>query len=222
MNSRNRTSTGKFSVRSTKLPISSSFTPRRTTQLILTLNGESSVSIVYNASITLPWNFLSRRTSNGNFAATNVSRLTLTLFNPAARISGRNFAKRTPFVVMPRESGSSRLRLISPRSWTMRAKSPRMVGSPPVKRTLRTPQPTNKRIKRDNSVAVRMSPVGLGSAASSPSSGAQYWQRKLHRSVSDTRRYRCCLRNLSTKQGSTLGLAWATTFLSFTGKSSVG
>mmetsp|Transcript_48773 Transcript_48773/g.136488 ORF Transcript_48773/g.136488 Transcript_48773/m.136488 type:complete len:265 (-) Transcript_48773:321-1115(-) len=189
MNSRKRTSSGKCSVRLTKAPTSSSLTPRINTQFTLSRKCSSCDATSSSVWNTRACHASGLRVINGNLAATSVSRLRLMFRTPAARSCGKNRDSRTPFVVIPRDNGSGRPALSSPRSSTMRAKSPRTVGSPPVSRTLRTPRPTNKRTRRRNSSAVRASPPGVGMwNVSSPSSGTQYWQRKLHRSVRDMRR----------------------------------
>mmetsp|Transcript_11889 Transcript_11889/g.31422 ORF Transcript_11889/g.31422 Transcript_11889/m.31422 type:complete len:387 (+) Transcript_11889:213-1373(+) len=187
MNSRKRTSMGRCSVRSTNAPTSSSFTPLRSTQLSFRLKS----SCPATSCIT----FMTRvchsrglRASRGNFAGMSVSRLRLMLLRPAARSCGRNFERRTPLVVMPRFSPPGTEPLTSPRSSTRRPKSLRIVGSPPVSRTLRTPIVTKRRTRRWSSSAVSFSPSVVGSTSSSPSSGAQYLHLRLQRSVRDTRR----------------------------------
>mmetsp|Transcript_112661 Transcript_112661/g.291039 ORF Transcript_112661/g.291039 Transcript_112661/m.291039 type:complete len:345 (+) Transcript_112661:65-1099(+) len=185
MNSRKRTSSGRCSVKSTKLPSSSSLTPRRSTQFNLTLNGLPSAVISWRTSITRVCHFISRFTRNGNFAGTNVSKLKFTFSSPASWSFGRKRANRTPLVVMPRDSGSARLFERLPKSSTMRPKSPRMVGSPPVRRIFRTPNCTKSLSNREISSVAKFSPRLVGIAGSSPSSGLQYWHLKLQRSVRD-------------------------------------
>mmetsp|Transcript_47631 Transcript_47631/g.122949 ORF Transcript_47631/g.122949 Transcript_47631/m.122949 type:complete len:316 (-) Transcript_47631:18-965(-) len=187
MNSKKRTSIGKCSVRSTNAPTSSSFTPRSSTQFTFRVN--SSCMATSWSTFTTRWcQSCDRRASSGNFAGTSVSRLRLMFVRPASRIWGRNFPRRTPFVVMPRFSPPSTEALTWPRSSTMRPKSLRIVGSPPVSRTLRTPMATNRPTRRWISSAVRRAPSAAGSMSSSPSSGMQYLHLRLQRSVSETRR----------------------------------
>src|SRR6478735_4471363 len=60
-------------------------------------------------------------------------------------------------------------------------------GSPPVRRTRSNPRPTNTRTSRSISSNERMSSRGSQTYSSS---GMQYWQRRLQRSVTETRRLR--------------------------------
>ena len=64
-------------------------------------------------------------------------------------------------------------------------KSRRTSGSPPVRRSSLTPISASTRTRRSISSKLRMS---LRSSHGNPSAGMQYWQRKLQRSVTDTRR----------------------------------
>ena len=64
-------------------------------------------------------------------------------------------------------------------------KSRRTSGSPPVSRTSWTPIAANRATSRAISSKVRIS---SRSSHGRPSAGMQYWQRKLQRSVTDTRR----------------------------------
>src|SRR4051812_15757237 len=68
-------------------------------------------------------------------------------------------------------------------------------GSPPVNRTSRTPSETARRISLTSSSAERRSSPGI---QSSPSAGMQYVHRRLHRSVTDTRRSVATRPNAST------------------------
>src|SRR5260221_3704960 len=63
--------------------------------------------------------------------------------------------------------------------------SRRTSGSPPVSRTSSTPISTKRRTSRSISSKARIS---ARSSHGSPSAGMQYWQRKLQRSVTETRR----------------------------------
>src|SRR5947209_7016531 len=58
-------------------------------------------------------------------------------------------------------------------------------GPPPVSRTSCTPIRENSPVRRAISSKVRIS---SRSSQGRPSAGMQYWQRKLHRSVTETRR----------------------------------
>src|SRR5437763_4268508 len=64
-------------------------------------------------------------------------------------------------------------------------KSRRTSGSPPVSRTSVTPMPASTRTTR--SISSKRS-TSARSSHGSPSAGMQYWQRKLQRSVTETRR----------------------------------
>jgi hypothetical protein len=69
---------------------------------------------------------------------------------------------------------------------TKRGRSRRTSGSPPVNRTDGTPMTrTTRAISSNVKIASR-------SSHGSPSAGMQYWQRKLQRSVTETRRSRIC------------------------------
>ena len=68
---------------------------------------------------------------------------------------------------------------------TRRGNSRRTSGSPPVSRTSSIPRRTNSRTSRSISSKLRTPSLGSHSI---PSAGMQYWQRKLHRSVTETLR----------------------------------
>ncbi len=68
---------------------------------------------------------------------------------------------------------------------TTSATSRRISGSPPVSRTLSTPSSVKVSTSWTISSALSMSSRGSQTYSSS---GMQYWQRKLHMSISDTRR----------------------------------
>src|ERR671922_863035 len=68
---------------------------------------------------------------------------------------------------------------------TRRGNSRRTSGSPPVRRRSVTPISASTRTRRSISSKVRISSRW---SHGSPSAGMQYWQRKLQRSVTDTRR----------------------------------
>src|SRR3954453_22316144 len=65
-----------------------------------------------------------------------------------------------------------------------RGKSRRTSGSPPVRRTSGTPISASSPTSR--TISSKLSPPSRSSHGS-PSAGMQYWQRKLQRSVTDTR-----------------------------------
>src|SRR5665811_2571028 len=65
------------------------------------------------------------------------------------------------------------------------ARSRRTSGSPPVTRTFSTPIEASTPTRRTISSKLRIS---SRSSQGSPSAGMQYWQRKLQRSVTETRR----------------------------------
>ena len=68
---------------------------------------------------------------------------------------------------------------------TSRGKSRRTSGSPPVRRTSSIPIAASRRTRRSISSKLRISER---SSHGRPSAGMQYWQRKLQRSVTETRR----------------------------------
>ena len=68
-----------------------------------------------------------------------------------------------------------------------RGNSRRTSGSPPVRRTSRTPIEASSATRRSISSKLRIS---SRSSHGRPSAGMQYWQRKLQRSVTETRRSR--------------------------------
>ena len=74
---------------------------------------------------------------------------------------------------------------ICPSISTSCGKSRRTSGSPPVRRTCVTPIEANSRTRRSISSKVRISDL---SSHGRPSAGMQYWQRKLQRSVTETRK----------------------------------
>src|SRR5579875_1932520 len=90
-------------------------------------------------------------------------------------------SSRKPLVVIAR----SRMPSMPESNETSFGKSRRTSGSPPVSRTSCTPmpasRPTSRTISSKRSTSER-------SSQGSPSAGMQYWQRKLQRSVTDTRR----------------------------------
>src|SRR3954467_12780644 len=120
----------------------------------------------------------SRRVISKKRSRCSESSETLKRLTPAATRSAASRSSRKPLVVIERSSTWGRS--IAAR----RGKSRRTSGSPPVSRRSRTPI-------RASSAPSRSSSPNRGTPArrshGSPSAGMQYWQRKLHRSVTETR-----------------------------------
>jgi hypothetical protein len=110
---------------------------------------------------------------------------TFTLSMPAFTSAAASRSSRYPFVVKERSSTPSTSASID----TSRGNSRRTSGSPPVSRTSVTPIDENSATSRSISSNVRISER---SSHGRPSAGMQYWQRKLQRSVTDTRRSPTC------------------------------
>ena len=175
----NRTSTGHCSVSSASSRISSSLNPPIRTVLILIFSNPacSAASIPFNASCSFPPLVI-----DVYFFGFSVSRLMLSRFTPASRKSDANAGSSMPFVV----------RHTSPIPCTaaMRRQMERMFfltsGSPPVTRTFRIPSEAAASTAR-----IISSSVSISSCRSlqTPSAGIQYRQRRLHRSVTDRRKY---------------------------------
>mmetsp|Transcript_12185 Transcript_12185/g.20799 ORF Transcript_12185/g.20799 Transcript_12185/m.20799 type:complete len:201 (-) Transcript_12185:518-1120(-) len=168
---------------STNDPSSSSFTPRMTTELILT---GSNTSVILKAALILSntkW-IPGLLVILSNLAGSSVSSEIFSLVTPFfAKCS--NFLRSTiPFDVTPNVLTPSTL----PITETISSKSFRTVGSPPVNRILFTPRATNRFVSRSISWMVSSFSDGV---KGTPSSGMQYKQRRLHFSVSDKRRYVC-------------------------------
>src|SRR6266508_1740076 len=107
-----------------------------------------------------------------------------------ASLSGRaSRSSRNPLVVIDSSTPSRAT------AATTSTRSRRSVGSPPVMRIVRTPRSTATRRARINSSRVSTLPAP---SHGSPSSGMQYRQRKLQRSVTETRRSRTTRPKVST------------------------
>ncbi len=180
MYSMNRTSAFTAPAYSTRSTSSSSFTPRMTTVSSLR-PGQPSRATVSMPSSTRAW--LLRRVRNRKRSGRNVSRLTVTRWRPAARRLAACSPSSTPLVVTAR----SRRRGLSARSRTSWSRSRRRSGSPPVRRTLWTPR--SAKTSTSCAISSNVSTSSRGSQTYS-SSGMQYWQRRLQRSVTDSRRLR--------------------------------
>ncbi len=117
--------------------------------------------------------------SRAKRAASRVSSDTLTPRRPAATSGRASSGRRWPLVVITSAPTRGASRATSSTTWA------RTVGSPPVRRSLRTPSPTKIRARR--SISSKLSRSARAWWAM-PSSGTQYVQAKLQRSVTDTRR----------------------------------
>mmetsp|Transcript_38246 Transcript_38246/g.90407 ORF Transcript_38246/g.90407 Transcript_38246/m.90407 type:complete len:280 (-) Transcript_38246:105-944(-) len=184
MYSMKRTSTFLSTESCTKSATSSSFSPRVTTQLILTdrISPLSLAAIASSIESTTFWYPL-RRVINVNFSGTSVSSEMLYASIPPDARAGSLRLRVMPLVVMP--IVSTPIFLSSPIAATSSVMSFRTVGSPPVSLILVTPAATKRRVRRRISGVVSMLSSG---ERSTPSSGMQYWQRRLQRSVSEMRR----------------------------------
>ena len=151
---------------------------RSATALIFTgLNPDSSAaSIPRSASSSEP-----QRVILWNFSASSVSSDRFTRESPAAFKSTAMRGKSTPFVVIETFSISGIAAMFRTRS----TRPLRTVGSPPVRRTLLMPIVVAMRTACSTSSIRRIS---KWESCCTPSSGMQYTQRKLQRSVNDIRR----------------------------------
>mmetsp|Transcript_947 Transcript_947/g.2759 ORF Transcript_947/g.2759 Transcript_947/m.2759 type:complete len:202 (+) Transcript_947:2930-3535(+) len=179
MYSMNLTLTGLSFANFTKSNNSSSFCPRTTTTFTFT------VSIPIRTASSIEFNTFSNPSLlviNSNFAFTNESKLTLMDFSPLRFNASSLLFNAIPFVVIATCSIPSIFVIRS----TMSTKSFLTVGSPPVRRTFRTPPSrANSFTNRSISSVVNKSSFG---AKSMPSSGMQYRHRRLHLSVNETRK----------------------------------
>mmetsp|Transcript_5935 Transcript_5935/g.21183 ORF Transcript_5935/g.21183 Transcript_5935/m.21183 type:complete len:315 (-) Transcript_5935:277-1221(-) len=181
MYSMKRTSTGFVRVISTKSPTSSSLTPFITTTFTLTDGMPSATASSIDFSTrSKPC----RRVSAANFLASSVSRLMLSPVTPAARSRGSRRDSTRPLVVMPSPCRPGSAASCAQMSMASRRTS----GSPPVSRILVTPACTNSAARRTISSLVSRCDA---SDSVTPSAGMQYRHRRLHRSVSEMRRYVC-------------------------------
>ncbi len=116
-----------------------------------------------------------------NFSASSVSSEMFTRESPAAFKSSAMRGKRTPFVVIDTFLISGMAAMLRTSSTTPL----RTVGSPPVRRTLLMPMLAATRTACSTS---SMRKISKWESCCTPSSGMQYTQRKLQRSVSEIRR----------------------------------
>eukprot|EP01139_Manchomonas_bermudensis_P015710 Amastigsp_a510871_44.p2 type:complete len:315 gc:universal Amastigsp_a510871_44:1083-139(-) len=175
-----RMSNARSFVIATKSPTSSSLTPRITTQLTLTdANPAASADSIAPATRSKPC----RRAICSNLGFWRVSSEMFRCVSPALRSSAMWRWSRSPFVVIPSDS-RPRSRS-APSSRTTVSASLRTSGSPPVSRIFFTPNETKRLASRTISGVVRIASVG---ESLTPSSGMQYVQRRLQRSVNEIRR----------------------------------
>ena len=159
---------------------SSSLTPRISTAL--TFTGSSSAAF----AASIPAMTSSKRSRKVNFlnrSRSRVSRLMFTRLSPAALRPGAISARRMPFVVkeIAGLSGSALMRL------TISTMSGRSSGSPPVRRMPVMPfSVATSTTSMSSSTESKCSPGNQ----SAKSLGMQYVQRRLQRSVTETRKSR--------------------------------
>ena len=160
---------------------SPSFTPGINTVLILI--GVKSASRAAFSPLRTSSN-RSRNVIALNRSALKVSSETFTRSKPASLSGWASAAKRMPFVVNESFGGFGRLLILA----TISTMSGRSSGSPPVNRTSSIPAsiPTSRMVI--NSSVESKSSVGIQAAKSC---GMQYVQRRLQRSVNETRMSRC-------------------------------
>ena len=172
-----RRSTGYCFVNSASAGISSSLKPPISTafSLIFSKPASSAASRPFQAISSEP-----QREIAAYFLLSSVSRLMFTRRTPASFKGRASSGRSVPLVVMQSSWIPSRA-AASAQSSTM---SRRTRGSPPVIRSLRMPSPAAASIARSSSS--RLSSSGQ---FATPSAGMQYRQRRLQRSVTDTRRY---------------------------------
>mmetsp|Transcript_23565 Transcript_23565/g.80486 ORF Transcript_23565/g.80486 Transcript_23565/m.80486 type:complete len:380 (+) Transcript_23565:111-1250(+) len=197
IHSMKRTSTPRATKYFANAAASTSLDPRMTTQFTLTWSRtpglRESAAAASTAARTLPCVAGGLREMRANFSASNESKEMFSESTRAAtrasrsvRPSGRLPRSVTPFVVSPIPS-TAPPSLVAVIDSQISTRSRRIVGSPPVKRTLRAPpQPAKTPTTRAISPASRSSAFGV--SAGTPSAGMQYWQRRLHFSVSEIRK----------------------------------
>ena len=183
----NRSFSPSSSAHFSKPTASSSLTPGINTVLILI--GVKSAS----RALLMPFRTSSKRSLNVialKRSALKVSSEIFTRSKPASFSGCAKAAKRIPLVVSESFGGFGKLLMRA----TMSTMSGRSSGSPPVNRTSSIPAsiPTS-RIVISSSVESKSS-VGIHAAKSC---GMQYVQRKLQRSVNETRMSRCTRPNVS-------------------------
>src|SRR3954451_24089695 len=179
MNSMKRTWKAVERANSAKRSASSSVKPRIATAL--TLIGWTSGCAARASRPRSTCGRASRRVISKNLSRCSESIETLTRSTPASTSAAASRSSRYPLVVTERSFSPSSADSID----TSRGKSRRTSGSPPVRRRSPTPIDTNSRTRRWTSSKVR---IAERSSHGSPSAGMQYWQRKLQRSVTETRR----------------------------------
>ena len=177
MTSMKRNCQGRSIVRAARSTTSSSLKPRITTALSLigVRPASSDAAMPASTSRTSP-----QRVMRLNLAGSSESMLMFTRSRPAA-LSGRaSLPSFSPLVVIAisRVFGSERI------SATMSIRLGRTVGSPPVRRNLSKPSIDAARRAVLISASVSNSAVGRKTICS----GMQYTQRRLHLSVSETRK----------------------------------
>ena len=124
---------------------------------------------------------------------------TLTRSSPAALSPVARWTSPSPFVVSEVSTGAPFHVVSREVAATIPSRPLRRRGSPPVNRTSRTPSSwTPMRTSRTTSSSVRIPSPGIGSI---PSAGMQYRHRRLHLSVSETRRSTAVRPNRSIKPG---------------------
>ncbi len=188
MYSMKRSSASKRAAKSSNGTSSPSLTPLMTTVSILRPRANPTRWASARPVSTAPW--LLRRVSCANFVGESVSRLTVRRCRPASLSACACSARSTPFVV----SATSRNAGFAANWRTSSGSSRRTSGSPPVRRTRSTPTAANRSTNTLSSSNERMSWL-LSQTYSS--SGMQYAQRRLQRSVTDTRKLRSGRPNVS-------------------------
>ena len=127
---------------STRSSTPSSLTPRMTTALILS-DAKPARSAAAMAASTVSTSPRPPDIARNVFAS-SVSRLSVMRERPAVRSASTFSASRLPFVVIARSDAPG-----IAASWrTSSGRSRRSSGSPPVRRSLRTPRPTKMRDRR--------------------------------------------------------------------------
>jgi hypothetical protein len=124
-----------------------SFTPRWTTQLILTGRPAATAASMPRSTRSRP---RPRPLSCAKVASSSESTLMLRRSSPASRSSGANFSRNQPLVV----SATSGTRTSRLSARTISGTSGRNSGSPPVRRIFSTPSATNTCASRVSSPGV--------------------------------------------------------------------
>ena len=174
-----RTNTDRSCVRAANSASSSSLVPRMMTQLILTgASPRAMAASMPRRTASTP----GRRAIASNRSGRSVSSDTFTRARPASRSLGSWSSRSSPLV----ERATSSMPGMPAMAATRRCRSRRTSGSPPVSRIERTPA-----VAAAATIAAISSYERISSRCSqgSPVSGMQYTQRRLHLSVTETRRY---------------------------------